>query len=75
MEEPTSGKFTDSLELIKRKFDLLPLKDRKLYFESQKALRSNGDKETLGRETGEKVILTNKKGCTCFNLVVLQFNY
>lgn len=74
MEEPTSGKFTDSLELIKRKFDF-PLKDCKLYFESQKALRSNGDKETLGRETGEKVILTNKKGCTCFNLVVLQFSY
>lgn len=32
----TSGKFINPSELIKRRFDLLPLKDHNLYFESQR---------------------------------------
>lgn len=32
----TSGEFINPLELIKRRFDLPPLKDHNLYFESQK---------------------------------------
>lgn len=72
-EETTSSEFINPLELIKRRFDLLPLTDHSLYLESQKVCEIKWIQGDFGeRNTRECCSDKQTNGCPCFNSAGFQ---